>query len=325
MRVIQATRFGGPEVLSPAGAPDPVAGPGQVVIRVAASDVLSVDLMIRTGAGAGFFPIEPPYVPGNGVAGQVIATGDGVDPAWTGRTVAAHTGGSGGWGGYAEQAAVPAEALIPVPGELGAREAAALLHDGVTALGLIERIGIEPGDHVLVTAAGGGMGLLLVQLAKAAGAHVIGAARGRRKLDAVEEAGADAAIDYAEPGWAGRVRELTGGRGADLVFDGAGGRLGSVAFGVTADGGRFSAHGMSAGFPDLDKAEAERRGITIRGMEDGPFSPADFLRLAGQAFAQAAAGTLRPVIGQTFPLDRAADAHAAMEARQTLGKSLLIS
>jgi NADPH:quinone reductase-like Zn-dependent oxidoreductase len=199
------------------------------VIRVAASDVLSVDLMIRTGAGAGFFPIEPPYVPGNGVAGQVIATGDGVDPAWTGRTVAAHTGGSGGWGGY------------------------------------------------------------------------------------------------AEPGWAGRVRELTGGRGADLVFDGAGGRLGSAAFGVTADGGRFSAHGMSAGFPDLDKAEAERRGITIRGMEDGPFSPADFLRLAGQAFAQAAAGTLRPVIGQTFPLDRAADAHSAMEARQALGKSLLIS
>jgi len=144
---------------------------------------------------------------------------------------------------------------------------------------------------VLVTAAAGGMGVLLVQLARAAGWRVIGAARGAQKLDAARNAGAEAPVDYSEPAWTERVRELTAGHGADVVFDGAGGRLGSAAFEVTADGG-------------LDAAQASRRGITVHGI--GQHAPAEFRRLARAALAEAAAGRIKPVIGQTFPLARAA-------------------
>ncbi len=182
MLVMEAERFGGPQVLTARQVPDPVAGPGRVVVRTSAADVLFVDTFIRAGRAVDFFPIRPPYVPGNGVAGQVISLGDGVDPGWAGRPVVAHTGGSGGSGGYAEQVAVAAGELIPVPDELGLPAAAALLHDGSTAMGLLLETGVKPGEQVLVTAAAGGMGVLLVQLARAAGGRVIGAARGRRKL-----------------------------------------------------------------------------------------------------------------------------------------------
>ena len=323
MLVAEVSRFGGPEVLIARRVPDPAAGPGQVVIATAAADVLLVDAMIRSGRGVDFFPLRPPYVPGNGVAGQVIAVGDGVDPFWNGRAAVAHTGAAGGSGGYAERAVVPAADLIPVPSGVGLPEAAALLHDGATAFGLLELAVIKPGDWVLVTAAGGGMGVLLVQLARAAGGRVIGAARGRPKLDLVRDAGAEAALDYSGPGWTMGVRELTAGRGADVVFDGAGGGLGQAAFEVTAPGGRFSAHGMSdGGFARLDAQEAARRGITVHGIEQ--HEPATFRRRAAAALAEAVAGRLQSVIGQTFPLDRAADAHAALEARATLAKTLLL-
>jgi NADPH2:quinone reductase len=172
-----------------------VPGTGQAVIRVEAADVLLFDAMIRSGAAAGFVSLRPPYVPGNGVAGRVISVGDGVDAGWAGRRVVAHTGGYGGSDAYAEQAAVPAEALVPVPDGLGLREAAALLHDGATALGLAESTGISAGDRVLVVGAAGGLGILLLQLARAAGARAVGAARGKRKLDLILEMGASAAVD----------------------------------------------------------------------------------------------------------------------------------
>jgi NADPH2:quinone reductase len=324
MLVVEVSRFGGPEVLAARQVPDPVAGPGQVLVRTTAADVLLVDVMIRYGLGVDYFPIRPPYVPGNGVAGTVISAGDGVDSAWAGRAVVAHTGGGGGSGGYAEQAVVAAGDLMPVPDGLTLAEAAALLHDGSTALGLLELVSIKPGEWVLVTAAAGGMGVLLVQLARAAGGRVIGAARGAQKLDAARNAGAEAAVDYSEPAWTERVRELTAGHGADVVFDGAGGRLGSAAFEVTAGGGRFSAHGMSdGGFAGLDPGEAGRRGVTVHGI--GQHTPAEFRRLATAALAEAAAGRIKPVIGQTFPLARAADAHAALEARAAVAKTLLLT
>jgi NADPH2:quinone reductase len=325
VRVVEVTRFGGPEVLVPGWAPDPVAGAGQVVVGVQAADVLFVDAVIRYGLGEGHFPVRPPYVPGNGVAGRVVSAGEGVDPGWVGRQVVVHTGGSGGSGGYAEQAVASAGDLVAVPEGVGPREAAALLHDGVTALGLMERVGVGPGEWVLVTGAGGGMGVLLVQLARAAGGRVVGAARGPRKLDVVRDVGAEAVVDYSEAGWAERVRELTGGRGPQVVFDGAGGRLGAAAFEVTVSGGRFSAHGMSdGGFAGIGPGEAVRRGVKVHGIEDVQFSPADARRLAGRALSEAAAGRLRPVIGQVFPLERAADAHAAMEDRTAVGKTLLV-
>lgn len=317
--MIQVTRFGGPEVLVIREAPDPVAGPGQVVVEVSTADTLFLETQIRNGA-AEWFPVEPPYVPGGGVGGEVASVGEGVDPSWVGRRVVARIDG----GGYAERAAVSAENLITVPDGLGLTEATALLHDGPTALGLFENAGIQPKDRVLVTAAGGGMGILLVQLAKAAGAQVVGAARGERKLNLIREKGADAVFDYSEANWPQRVREATDGAGPNVVFDGAGGGIGQAAFEIAAPGGRFSAHGAPGGaFTGIDPQEAERRGVSVRGIEQVQFQPADAKRLTEQALSEAAEGRIRPVVGQTFPLEKAADAHAAIEARDVMGKTLL--
>ncbi|MFC4057607.1 zinc-binding dehydrogenase [Planomonospora corallina] len=322
MRVVEAKAFGGPEVLAVHEAPDPVAGPGQVVVDVAVVDTLFLETQIRSGAGGEYFGVRPPYVPGGGIAGRVAAVGEGVDPGWSGRRVVTRTGVEGG---YAERAAVPAETLVEVPDGVDLREAAALAHDGVTALGLFEAARVRPGERVLVTGASGGMGVLLVQLAHAAGAWVAGTARGARKTETVRGLGADAVLDPSAPGWAERVRELTGGAGADVVFDGVGGRIGREAFGVTARGGRFSAHGSPTGsFAEITPEEAAGRGVGLRGIRDVQFPPAEARRLTGRALAEAAAGRLRPVVGRTFPLERAADAHAAIEARDVVGKTLLV-
>ncbi|HEY0540321.1 MAG TPA: zinc-binding dehydrogenase [Actinoallomurus sp.] len=326
MRVVHVERFGGPEVLVAADAADPVAGPGQAVIGVSVADVGFVETQIRAGGFGEHFAVTPPYVPGHGVAGQVISVGEGVDSGWLGRRVAGYTGDHGGRGGYAERALLGADELVPVPDGLGVHEAAALLHDGVTALRVIEVTGVRPGEWVLVTAAAGGMGILLVQLAHAAGAHVIGAARGTRKLDLVREQGASFAVDYSEPGWIPRIREATGGAGVDVVFDGAGGGIGRAAFEVTARGGRFSAHGApSGGFAVLDPEERHRRGVTVRGIEHLQLAPDEMRQVLARALAEGAAGRMRPVIGQTFPLERAADAHAAIEAREVVGRTLLVA
>ncbi len=321
MRMVQVTRFGGPEVLVTSEATDPVAGPGQVVVAVSVAPVLFLDTQLRSGWGAEHFPKKLPYVPGAGVAGQVASVGEGVDPGWVGRRVVTDTGE----GGYAEQVVVPVEGLIPVPDGLGLPEAAALLHDGRTALGLLETTGVTAGEWVLVTAAGGGLGILLVQMAHAAGARVVGAAHGKRKMDLALEMGAEAVIDYAEPGWPERVREATGGAGPDVVFDGVGGQIGRAAFAITARGGRFSAHGApSGGFAAIAPHEADQHGVTVRGIEQVQFAPEEGKRLVERALSEAAAGRIRPVIGQTFPLERAADAHAAIEAHGGVGKTLLV-
>jgi NADPH2:quinone reductase len=326
MRAIQVERFGGPEVLVAADLPDPVAGPGQVVVGVSVADVGFVETQIRAGGFGEHFAVTLPYVPGHGVTGQVISVGEGVDADRLGRRVAGYIGDQGGRGGYAERVALPADELVPVPDGLGLREAAALLHDGVTALRVMEVTGVRAREHVLVTAAGGGMGILLVQLAHAAGARVVAAARGKRKLDLVREQGADVVVDYSEPGWTSVVREATEGAGADVVFDGAGGEIGQAAFAVTAHGGRFSAHGApSGGFAILDPAERERRGVTVRGIEHLQLAPDDMRRMLARALSEAAAGRMRPVIGQTFPLERAADAHTAIEARAVVGRTLLLT
>jgi NADPH:quinone reductase len=325
MQVIQVKEFGGPEVLVPAEVPDSMAGLGQAVITVAAVDVLFLDVMIRQGLATGFFPLKPPYVPGNGVAGTVISVGSPTDSDWLGRRVVGHTGGNGGSGGYAQRVVVSVEDLVAVPEGVGLPEAAALLHDGATALGLVESFPIQPGQWVLVVGAAGGLGALLVQLARGAGAQVIGAARGQQKLALAQRFGADPVIDNSRPDWLTRVSEATEGKGADLVFDNVGGSIGRAAFGATAQGGRFSAHGAAAGgFAEIDQEEAGRRGVSVRGIEQVQFTAADRIRLTDQALSDAAAGRIRPVIGQTFALERAADAHRAVQARTVIGKTLLV-
>jgi NADPH2:quinone reductase len=208
-----------------------------VVVEVSVAPVLFLDTQIRSGSARAWFPATPPYVPGRGVAGAVSSVGAGVDPDWVGCRVVADTAD----GGYLERAVVAVEGLIAVPEGLGMAEAAALLHDGRTAVSLIGQAHLRAGERVLVLGAGGGLGSLLVQLAHRAGARVIGAARGRQKLDLAEQLGADAVVDYSQSGWLEQVLTDTGGAGADMVFDGVGGEIGRTAFAVTAHGGRFSA------------------------------------------------------------------------------------
>ncbi|OZM82985.1 zinc-binding dehydrogenase [Pseudonocardia sp. MH-G8] len=321
MQQIVVERFGGPEVLVARDAPDPVAASGEVVVAVRAADTLWIETVIRSGDGRPHWPQTPPYVPGNAVAGHVLAVGSGVDPGLLGRAVVARTGGTGG---YAEQVAVRASEVTPVPDGVDLQVAAALLHDGVTALALLEITRIGGEDRVLVVGASGGLGIVAVQLAKARGATVVATARDERKIARVRELGVDAVIDSEAPDWVDRARRALGGTGATVVLDNIGGTVGEAAFTLVEPGGRFSAHGTPSGrFTEIDPAEAQRRGVRLTGIADVQLSPDDVRRLTAGALAEAAAGGVAPVIGQTHPLTKAADAHAGIEARTVFGKTLL--
>ncbi|MEV8391290.1 MULTISPECIES: zinc-binding dehydrogenase [unclassified Streptomyces] len=321
MRAARVTAFGGPDVLVTAEVPDPVAGPGEVVIAVAVVDTIFVQTQVRAGWGQEYFPVRPPYILGGGVAGTVRSVGEGVDADWTGRRVVASIGITGG---SAELVATPVESLVPVPDGLPFPTAAAVFQDGVTALALMDLTGVTADERVLITGASGGMGTLMVQLAKARGAYVVGVARGERKTALVRELGADAVIDGAHDDWPARAREALGARGADVVLEGVGGELGLAAFPLTADGGRFSAHGAPTGaFAPVDARHTADRKIRLLGIADVRIPRRETVRLAARALAETAAGRLRPVIGGTFPLDEAAEAHRAIEGRGLLGKVLL--
>jgi NADPH:quinone reductase len=205
MRAVQAIEFGPPDVLVPCELPEPTAGAGQVVVSVEFAPVLFLDIQIRAGWGREWFSVTPPYTPGAGVAGEIASVGQGVDPEWLGRRVVADTAEGGG---YLERAAVEASRVVAVPEALGTAEAAALLHDGRTAMGLIDVAAIRPEEWVLVLGAGGGLGILLVQLAHDAGGRVIGAARGKHKLDLAQELGADVVVGYSQPDWPSRCSPL---------------------------------------------------------------------------------------------------------------------
>lgn len=323
MKAIQAKSFGGPEVLEMTELPDPGAGAGEAVVEVSVADVLAIDTALRSGTGREYFDVGPPFVPGTGIAGEVISVGEDVDAAWIGRRVVAITGISGG---YAERASIPERELIPVPDELGLDKATALINDGRTALALIEGAGIQPRDWTLVMPAASGLGLLLVQFAHAAGARVIAAARGTKKLDLARESGAEVTVDYTDEGWIEHVRKATGGEGVNVVFDGIGGRIGRAAFEATARGGRYSGFGDSSGsYVEYDEDEARERGVHVLGPEQVHIGGTEKAkRLAEKALSEAAAGKITPVIGRTFSLEQAAKAHAALDSRQAIGRTLLI-
>ncbi|WP_261727501.1 zinc-binding dehydrogenase, partial [Streptomyces fulvoviolaceus] len=292
MRAAQVQEFGGPEVLTPVNLPDPAPGPGEVLIDVAYADTIFVETQIRSGWGRDYFPVTPPYVPGGGVSGAVTALGPDVPGEWLGRRVVSFVAGS-----YASRAVASTDALTAVPDDLDLLPAAALVHDGVTAAGVLELTAVAPGDRVLILGASGGMGTLLVQLARSRGARVVAAARGPEKQALVRELGAHATIDPTPADWPEQARAALGGA-ADVVLDGVGGQLGTAAFPLAADGGRFSAHGApSGGFATLDTGEADRRGIKLFGISDVQFGPADLSRLTTYALGEAAEGRLRPVVG----------------------------
>ncbi|PXY21038.1 zinc-binding dehydrogenase [Prauserella muralis] len=315
MRAVWLKEFGEPEVLVAGEAPDPEPGEGQVLVDVAFANITFVETQFRR-SGWGPFTAQPPLIPGNGVGGVITRVGPGADPGLAGQRVVSSLNGTGG---YAERVAVDAGAVLEVPEGLGLDDAVALLADGRTATMLVSWARPRGGEWVLVEAAAGGVGSLLVQLARAAGARVVAAAGGQRKLELARELGAEVTVDYRDPGWAERVREAAGG--VDVVFDAVGGDLGRAAFDLLGRGGRMLPFGAASGsMAEIPEELAAERGVTVSWERPAPEQLRAFAR---SALAEAAAGRLRPVIGQRFALERAADAHAAIESRATIGKTLL--
>ena len=317
MRVVWLREFGEPEVLTLGEAPEPVAGPGKVMVDVEFVNITFVETQFRA-TGFGPFAATLPMVPGNGVGGVVASVGAGVEPDLVGTRVVTSTGGSGG---YAERVAVDADAVFRVPNEVAMDTAVALLADGRTATMMTRAAAIRPGERVLVEAAAGGVGSLIVQLAKAAGAQVVAAVGGARKAGVATELGAEIAVDYTDEGWAKRVRDTVGA--VDVVFDGVGGAIARTAFDLLDRGGRMVSFGLASGsWADVSEELATDRGVTLVRPSA---TPAELREYTESALAEAAEGRLRPVIGQRFPLGEAAAAHAAIQSRATVGKTLLVT
>jgi NADPH2:quinone reductase len=324
MRAAIVERFGPPDRLVFGEAPDPTPGRAECLIAVEAIDTLFLDTMLRSGNAPPSMEPDLPWIPGNGVAGRVVAVGEGVDPVWIGRAVGGHTGNRRG--AYAELAAVAVDDAVSIPPGLEVRHAAALLHDGPTALKLVEATQLSSDDDVLVLGASGGLGLLLVQLARAHARRVVAIARGAAKCARIAKLEPDAVIDTDHDDWVIRARDALGPAGAQIILDNIGASLGRAAFELLAPGGRYSAHGTPSGaFTSPDPAAVRERRATVTGIETVQLLPSELTELTRQAFAAAAAGHLVPVIGQTFALADAADAHTAIETRQVFGKTLLVA
>ncbi|MFM9368181.1 zinc-binding dehydrogenase [Streptomyces sp. Da 82-17] len=333
MRAIRHHAFGPAEnlVLEEVDTPEP--GPGQLRIAVRAAGVHLLDTAIRSGV-QGPLPELPalPTVPGREVAGVVDAVGPGADPAWLGKRAVTHLGFAPG--GYAELAVVDASRPHEIPDGLDEAAAVAMIGTGRTAMGIVQFAELGPESVVLVPAAAGGLGTLLVQYAKNAGATVVGLAGGPEKTALVEADGADLAVDYRQPDWPDKVRAHLGGRTATVVLDGVGGPAGRAAVDLLGPGGRHVVFGWSSqgigGEDDPhrpDAAELAERGVTAVEVLGPPMlaraggeNPIRTLEL--RALEEAATGRLRPRV-QRFPLAEAAAAHRALEGRGTVGKVVL--
>jgi NADPH2:quinone reductase len=318
MRAVVVHEFGPPSVLVAEDAPDPVLSAGEVMIDVDIANVTFVETQVRAGKppNRSMLP-RLPAILGNGVGGVVSAVGSANHSAYLGQRVISSLHGTGG---YAARAVADAAGLIIVPCALRTEDAVALLSDGRTAIMLVRSTAIEPGETVLIDAAAGGVGSLLVQLVHSGGGRVVGLAGGERKLAVVRDLGADAVVDYLDPAWPARLRAEVDG--VDVVFDGVGGAIGRAAFDLLRPGGRFCPFGMSSGaFAAVSEADAGSRHVSL--VRGGRPKSEDLRALVHAALAESLAGRMRPLIGQVFPLERAADAHAAMEQRTTVGKTLL--
>lgn len=320
MRAIRLHEFGPAENLVLDHLPELPVAEGQVRIAVRASGVHLLDTSLRRGE-PGPAPLPAlPTIPGREVAGIVDLVGPGVPADWKGRRVVAHLGMVPG--GYAEQAVTAADNLIALPDVVPFDHAVALVGTGRTAEAILEHARITPDDVVLIPAAAGGLGWLLVQAARAAGAFVVAAARGDQKIALLTELGADVVIDYAEPSWAEKV-----GRKATLVLDGVGGEVGRAALGLLAPGGRMLMFGYSSGAPTQVGTEDLVAGSISVGWTLGPqmfARPGGIKGLAEQAIDRAARGGWSPLVA-AYPLAEAARAHRDLEERRTVGKVVLHS
>ena len=331
MHAIRLHAFGPAENLVYEEVGDPEPAPGQVRIAVRAAGVHLLDTMIRSGGQGGPFPLpDLPAIPGREVAGEVDAIGAGVDDRWLDRRVVAHLGMASS--GYAELAVAPVESLHELPDGLAFDAAVAMIGTGRTTLAILEVAQLTADDVVLVTAAAGGIGNLLVQEAHNVGAFVVGVAGGPLgggpgKIELVERLRADAAVDYRTPEWPSAVREALGGRDVTVSFDSVGGEVGRAAMDLLAPGGRFVIYGWSSGKPtELSAGDIVAAGITVTGAI-GPRvlqRPGGMRGLETAALAKAGSGEWKPLVSDRFPLAEAAAAHRALESRGTVGKVVLV-
>ncbi|MFC5720803.1 zinc-binding dehydrogenase [Streptomyces gamaensis] len=335
MRAIRLHTFGPAENLTYEEVADPRPGPGEVRIAVAAAGVHLLDTALREGfQGPMPEPVKLPTIPGREVAGRVDAVGELVDPGWLGKRVVAHLGFAPG--GYAELAVTGVERLHEIPEGLDEGRAVAMIGTGRTTLGILRFAELTEKDVAVVPAAAGGIGTLLVQYAKNVGATVVGLAGGPEKVARVRSLGADLAVDYRDPDWAGPVRAFLAERGrpATVVFDSVGGDTARTAVDLLGRGGKhlvfgWAGEGLHDGSPlTFGEEELAARGITSQTVlgpvmlqKAGGENP--LRTLETESLAQAAAGRLVPAV-QSFPLAEAAAAHRALETRGTMGKVFLV-
>jgi NADPH2:quinone reductase len=322
MRAIQITETGGPEVLRLANLPDPVPGPGQLLVEVAAAGVNYLDTYHRSGA----YPLPLPFIPGAEGAGVVTAVGPDTGGAAVGDRVAWATS----LGSYAEQAVVPAEQAVPVPLGVNIEIAAGSLLQGMTAHYLAVSVHpVRPGETVLVHAAAGGMGLLLTQLATARGARVIGTVSTPEKERLAREAGAAEVIRYTEiDDVAAEVRRLTGGAGVAAVYDGVGASTFDASLASLRRRGMLALYGAASGpVPPVDPQRLNSAGsvfLTRPMLAHYVATREELTWRAGEVFDAILNGSLRIAIGGRYPLAEASRAHQDLQGRRTTGKLLLL-
>ncbi len=310
MRAVVFERNGGPDVLSFTEVPDPEPGPGDVLVDIEAAGTNYMDVYEREGKGYGR---PAPAIPGAEGAGTIAGTGERV--AWMNVP-----------GSYAERVSAPRERLVPVPADLPLDVAAAALLQGITADYLVsDSYAVHPGDWVVVHAAAGGMGLLLTQLVKLRGGRVIGTTSTEEKAALAREAGADEVVGYED--FDARVRELTDGEGAAVVYDG----VGRTTFlrGLTAlrPTGSMILYGAASGQPEpLTLQSLATHGslyVQRPTVKTYTRTPAMLQERARRVLDLVAVGKLEIRIGARYPLERARRAHEDLEARRTTGKLIL--
>ncbi len=313
MRAIQMTEFGGPEVLRLAELAKPEPASGEVLIRVTRAGLNFADTHTRTNSYVQKATL--PLVPGGEVAGIREDTGE--------RVVALV-----GSGGYAEYATAPSELVFPIPDELDDGTALAIIIQGLTAWHLYRTSGkVSDGESVVVHAAAGGVGSLAVQLGHPLGAgRVIATASSEEKRSLALELGADAAIDPAPEDLTDRLIEANGGRGVDVVFDMAGGEVFEASSRALAPFGRIVVCGIASQQPnEVSTGSLLRHSRAVVGfyLFHCLERPAMFTDALSDLFARAARGELKAIVGHTYPLEQAAQAHIDLRARRTTGKLLL--
>ncbi|MDB5065081.1 MAG: NAD(P)H-quinone oxidoreductase [Chloroflexi bacterium] len=323
MKAIVVETPGDPEVMHLAEVPDPTPGPGEVLVRAHATAVNRADTLQRRG----LYPPPPgaSEIIGMEVAGEVEALGEGVEGWRPGDRVMALLSG----GGYAEQVAVPAGQLMPIPAALSWTDAAAIPEVFLTAHdNLVTRGRLAAGETVLIHGGGGGVGTAAIQLACRAGARVLVTAGSPQKLEFSRGLGADAGINHREEDFPSRVRELTGGRGADLILDVMGASYLARNLDALAPDGRLVIIGMQGGTTaEIDLNQLLRRRLTVmattlrgRSVEQKAEIVRRFVEDALPGFED---GSLRPVVDRVLPLAEAPAAHRAMEAGENVGKLVL--